>query len=99
MNLETSTFEDIHFNFVKNLVNKSRENNVYKFVHLSALNADQNGPSRYLQSKGKADEYICAINDEVNSKLLFLDHQLFLVRKIVFLIDLTNCLNISLFFL
>ena len=58
-----STFEDVHFNFVKNLVNKSRENNVEKFVHLSALNADQKGPSLYLQSKGKADEYISSNND------------------------------------
>lgn len=66
-----STFEDIHFNFVKNLVNKSRENNVYKFVHLSALNADQNGPSRYLQSKGKADEYICASNESKFKTVIF----------------------------
>ena len=66
-----STFEDVHFNFVKNLVNKSRENNVYKFVHLSALNADQNGPSRYLQSKGKADEYICASNESKFKTVIF----------------------------
>ena len=57
------TFEDVHFNFVKNLVSKSRENNVAKFIHLSALNADINGPSRYLQSKGKADDYISSNND------------------------------------
>ena len=66
-----STFEDVHFNFVKNLVNKSKENNVAKFVHLSALNADQNGPSLYLQSKGKADEFISSSNDSKFKTVVF----------------------------
>ena len=66
-----STFEDVHFNFVKNLVNKSRENNVAKFVHLSALNADLNGPSLYLQSKGKADEFISSSNDSKFKTVIF----------------------------
>ena len=57
------TFEDVHFNLVKTLVSKSRENNVAKFIHLSALNADINGPSKYLQSKGRADDYISSNND------------------------------------
>lgn len=66
-----STFEDIHFNFVKTLVNKSRENSVEKFIHLSALNADISGPSRYLQSKGKADEYISNNNDSKLKTVIF----------------------------
>ena len=57
------TFDDVHFNFVKTLVSKSRENNVAKFIHLSALNADVNGTSKYLQSKCKADDYISSNND------------------------------------
>ena len=66
-----STFEDTHYNFVKNLVNKSRENNVDKFVHLSALNADQNGPSLYLQTKGKADDHISSSNDSKFKTVIF----------------------------
>ena len=65
------TFEDVHFNFVKNLVSKSRENNVAKFIHLSALNADINGPSKYLQSKGRADDYISSNNDVKFKTVIF----------------------------
>ena len=65
------TFEDVHFNFVKTLVSKSRENNVAKFIHLSALNADMNGPSKYLQSKGKADDYISSNNDTKFKTVVF----------------------------
>ena len=66
-----SKFEDIHFNFVKTLVNKSKENSVKKFIHLSALNADINGPSKYLESKGKADNYISANDDVRFSTVIF----------------------------
>ena len=65
------TFDDVHFNFVKTLVSKSRENNVAKFIHLSALNADMNGPSKYLQSKGKADDYISSNNDAKFKTVVF----------------------------
>ena len=56
------SFDDIHFDFVKKIINKSKECSVGKFIHLSALNADENGPSKYLQSKGKADKYISSIS-------------------------------------
>ena len=56
------SFNDIHFDFVKKIINKSKECSVGKFIHLSALNADENGPSKYLQSKGKADKYISSIS-------------------------------------
>ena len=65
------TFEDVHFNFVKTLVSKSRENNVAKFIHLRALNADMYGPSKYLQSKGKADDYISSNNDSKFKTVVF----------------------------
>ena len=56
------SFDDIHFDFVKKIINKSKECSVGKFIHLSALNADENGPSKYLKSKGKADKYISSIS-------------------------------------
>lgn len=57
-------FEDLHFNFIKMIINKSKECSIKKFIHLSALNADINGPSKYLQTKGKADNYISKITDK-----------------------------------
>ena len=59
------SFEDIHFNFVKNIINKSKECSVEKFIHLSALNADESGPSKYLQSKGRADKYISSMSTQL----------------------------------
>ena len=56
------SFDDIHFNFVQKIINRSKECSVGKFIHLSALNADENGPSKYLRSKGKADKYISSIS-------------------------------------
>ena len=56
------SFDDIHFNFLKNIINKSREYSTEKFIQLSALNADENGLSKYLQSKGKADKYISSMS-------------------------------------
>jgi NADH dehydrogenase len=56
------SFDDIHFNFVKKIINKSKESSVKKFIQLSALNADEKGLSKYLQSKGKADNYISSMS-------------------------------------
>lgn len=58
------TFDEVHYEFLKKIINKSKENNVKKFIHLSALNSDPSGASRYLQSKGKADKYILSITSE-----------------------------------
>ena len=34
---KNNTFQDIHYNFVRSLLNKSKEHGVSKFIHLSAL--------------------------------------------------------------
>jgi NADH dehydrogenase len=57
-------FNDIHFEFLKKIINKSKNSNVKKFIQLSALNADPNGASHYLQSKGNADKYISSISSD-----------------------------------
>ena len=56
------SFHDIHFDFVRKIINKSKESSVKKFIQLSALNADESGLSKYLQSKGKADKYISSMS-------------------------------------
>ena len=56
------SFDDIHFDFVRKIINKSKESSVKKFIQLSALNADESGLSKYLQSKGKADKYISSMS-------------------------------------
>ena len=66
-----NTFNNIHFEFLKKIVNKSKELNVKKFIHLSALNADEDGPSKYLQSKGRADKAISALSSDSFQTVIF----------------------------
>jgi NADH dehydrogenase len=65
------SFEDIHFDFVRKIVNKSKESSVKKFIQLSALNADESGLSKYLQSKGKADKYISTMSSTAFKTVIF----------------------------
>lgn len=65
------SFEDIHFDFVRKIINKSKESSVKKFIQLSALNADESGLSKYLQSKGKADKYISSMSSASFKTVIF----------------------------
>ncbi len=65
------SFNSVHFEFVKKIIGKSRDMNVKKFVHISALNADENGPSKYLQSKGKADKLISSYSSDSFQTVIF----------------------------
>ena len=65
------SFNDIHFDFVRKIINKSKESSVKKFIQLSALNADESGLSKYLQSKGKADKYISSMSSTSFKTVIF----------------------------
>lgn len=65
------SFDDIHLNFVRKIINKSKESSVKKFIQLSALNADESGLSKYLQSKGKADKYISSMSSTSFKTVIF----------------------------
>ena len=53
------TFKSAHFQTVSNLVRCAQENGIHRFIQLSALGASASrGPSRYLRSKGEADQYL-----------------------------------------
>ena len=65
------SFDDIHFDFVRKIINKSKESSVKKFIQLSALNADESGLSKYLQSKGKADKYILSMSSTSFKTVIF----------------------------
>ena len=68
---KNNTFQDIHYNFVRSLLNKSKEHGISKLIHLSALNADQNGPSIYLQTKGLADDFIKSQSTKTFTTVIF----------------------------
>lgn len=52
------TFEKVHYDIAKSLIESSNTVGVKKFVHMSALGADINSKSRYLKTKAMAEEYL-----------------------------------------
>ncbi len=54
-----ATFESAHVELVAKLIDAARINRVRRLLHMSALGADAgSGPSRYLRSKGRAEELL-----------------------------------------
>jgi uncharacterized protein YbjT (DUF2867 family) len=49
------TFQRAHVDLARNLIATCKGAGVRRLVHMSALNADPAGPSRYLRSKGEAE--------------------------------------------
>jgi uncharacterized protein YbjT (DUF2867 family) len=52
------SFEDIHSIRLKKIARIARELGVKRFIHIGALGASMKAPSKYLQSKAKAEEHI-----------------------------------------
>jgi uncharacterized protein YbjT (DUF2867 family) len=52
------TFDRVHVALARTVVAACRTANVTRLLHMSALNADRAGPSRYLRSKGEAEEIV-----------------------------------------
>ena len=52
------TFSRVHVELARNVVNACQAAGVARLLHMSALNADAAAPSRYLRSKGEAEEIV-----------------------------------------
>ncbi|HEY3181123.1 MAG TPA: complex I NDUFA9 subunit family protein [Casimicrobiaceae bacterium] len=52
------TFDRVHVELARNVVAACRSANVRRLLHMSALNADRSGPSRYLKTKGEAEDVV-----------------------------------------
>jgi len=50
-----TSFDDIHVGVTDAAIRACRSNGIARLLHMSALNADTNGPSAYLRSKGEAE--------------------------------------------
>lgn len=53
-----STFENVHVQGTRNIVNAAKEQGVKRFVHMSALGTRPNAVSRYHQTKWQAEEIV-----------------------------------------
>lgn len=52
------TFEKVHFEYTKRLVDGAKKAGARRFIQMSALGADPASPSAYQASKGRAEEYV-----------------------------------------
>jgi NADH dehydrogenase len=53
-------FDRVHVELPRKLIAACRDGAVPRLLHMSALNADPQGPSRYLRSKGEAEALVAA---------------------------------------
>lgn len=53
-----NSFECVHVNVAQRVAEATRLVGTPRLLHMSALNADENGPSEYLRSKGKAQKLL-----------------------------------------
>lgn len=54
------SFARVHVELARNAIAACRAGGVPRLLHMSALNADPAGPSRYLRSKGEAEALVAA---------------------------------------
>lgn len=52
------THESVHLGGTRNVVRACEEHDVSRLVHLSALGADENGPTEYIRTKGQAERVV-----------------------------------------
>ena len=64
---ETSkaSFEEIHTELPRKLALICKELNIPRFIQMSALQASTSAPSKYLRSKGKAEEFLAEFSKEL----------------------------------
>ncbi|GAB6072392.1 complex I NDUFA9 subunit family protein [Venenivibrio stagnispumantis] len=53
-----ATFEKVHFEYSKKLIDGAKNIKIKKFIQMSALGADINSKSKYQQTKAKAEKYL-----------------------------------------
>ncbi len=51
-------FEKVHIELIRHLINICHKQNIKRFIHISALNADTKAPSAYLRSKGETEKLL-----------------------------------------
>jgi NADH dehydrogenase len=54
------TYERLHVDATKNVVNAATSRGIRRFIHMSALGADPEGPTGYFRSKGRAEQIVRA---------------------------------------
>ena len=64
-------FHDVHVGITRDALNACEKASIPRMLQMSALNANANGPSYYLSTKGKAENYLKTFSDESISYTIF----------------------------
>lgn len=51
-------FRQVHVKWSRRLIRAAERAGIHRYLHMSALNADPDGPSYYLRSKGEAEDWV-----------------------------------------
>lgn len=78
-------FYEVHTGITQNALNACQQLGIKRYLQLSALNANVDGPSHYLRSKGQAEQHLLTHCDDVavsifQPSVIFGEHDSFLNR-------------------
>ncbi|MGQ0524461.1 MAG: complex I NDUFA9 subunit family protein [Betaproteobacteria bacterium] len=59
------SFEEAHVGLARKITAACHENGIRRYLHMSALNAERDGPSAYLRSKAEAERIVLATQLDV----------------------------------
>ena len=68
---DQNSFNGIHYELIERISSAIKINNVKRFLHISSLNADVYAPSQYLQSKGRAEDYLLSTTSKFSRVTIF----------------------------
>ena len=66
-----NTFNNLHYELTKKISNAIKLNKVKRYLHISSLNADPRATSKYLITKGLAENYIRDYTDSFCNTTIF----------------------------
>ena len=68
---DQNSFNSIHYELIERISSAIKINNVKRLLHISSLNADVYAPSQYLQSKGRAEDYLLTTTSKFSRVNIF----------------------------
>ncbi|MBS83405.1 MAG: epimerase [Gammaproteobacteria bacterium] len=66
-----NSFKKLHYDLIEKVSRICRLNEIQRFLHISSLNADINGLSEYLKTKGKAENFILKTTSQYTNVTIF----------------------------
>ena len=68
---DKNSFNSVRYKLIERISSVMKINNVRRLLHISSLNADVYAPSKYLQSKGRAEDYLLSTTSKFSRVTVF----------------------------